>query len=407
MKHIAAVVAGLSLAFVGTSNAWATEGACCIVTTSYGEDPTNACSQMTSADCELAGGVYLGGDCSDAVCRTITICASGCDHWHVQTAIDDSSDGDLLYAYAATHSDDLCSLSTNSKKITIAGKTDTDGTPLTTFKKGCADFESVFWFHYGETHQTVIQDLIITGGNPSKFGGGILCENSSPTITNCTIKDNTAGDGAGIYLGSSNPTITDCDISGNTVGCLTCTGANGGGIFCYDSNPTISNCTIQDNTAQYSGGGIYLGSSNPTITGCTISGNTAACGSGIYNLWSASHISDCTITGNTNTEFCGTIMGHMPLRGEGGPSIITLENSTLCGTGELIAGNILIRHSGHNHISDCIDDGDLDGDGDVDTDDLNALHDALGIMDTDVNNTGCINIDDLLLVIEDWGTGCP
>ena len=49
---------------------------------------------------------------------------------------------------------------------------------------------------------------------------------------------------------------------------------------------------------------------------------------------------------------------------------------------------------------------DVDQDGDVDTDDLNALHDELGIELTDVNNNGCVDIDDLLLVIEDWNAGC-
>ena len=42
----------------------------------------------------------------------------------------------------------------------------------------------------------------------------------------------------------------------------------------------------------------------------------------------------------------------------------------------------------------------------VDTDDLNALHDTLGINNTDVNNNGCVDIDDLLYVIEDWNEGC-
>ena len=66
----------------------------------------------------------------------------------------------------------------------------------------------------------------------------------------------------------------------------------------------------------------------------------------------------------------------------------------------------MIHFYGGNDIHDCIDDGDMDNDGDVDTDDLNALHDALGIELTDVNNNGCVDIDDLLYVIEDWGEGC-
>ena len=50
--------------------------------------------------------------------------------------------------------------------------------------------------------------------------------------------------------------------------------------------------------------------------------------------------------------------------------------------------------------------GDIDNDGDVDTDDLQVLHEVLGICPDDVNNNGVTDIDDLLLVIEGWGNFC-
>ena len=425
MKRMSAIVAGLSLAFVGTSSAWATVGACCIVTTSDGAAPTNACSySLGSDDCEAAGGVYLGGDCTAAVCNTITICASGCDHWHVQTAIDDSNDGDLLYAYAATHSYELENLSMGGKKITIAGKTNSDGEPVSTLKTTAN--ASVFYLNEGETNQTVIKDLVITGGS-SSYGGGIYCYNSSPTISNCTISGNTASDGGGIYCNdNSNPTITDCTISNNTAN------FDGGGISCTDSNPTITNCTISGNTANLNGGGINCyQSSNPTITVCTItdntanddgggiscdtnsspttshcwiSGNTAGDGGGIYCLASSPVHSGCTFVGNTPDNVYGDSDWN-PLSGEGSPSIITLENCTLCGTGDHVVG--IIHHVGENIISDCIDDGDLDGDGDVDVDDLNLHHAAVGICLSDVNHDGDTNIHDLLEVVAGWNSVCP
>ena len=58
--------------------------------------------------------------------------------------------------------------------------------------------------------------------------------------------------------------------------------------------------------------------------------------------------------------------------------------------------------TGYNN---CATVGDINGDGVVDSADLSALHDLLGFELTDVNNSGCIDIDDLLLVIEDWGDG--
>ena len=51
--------------------------------------------------------------------------------------------------------------------------------------------------------------------------------------------------------------------------------------------------------------------------------------------------------------------------------------------------------------------GDLDGDGDVDADDLNALHAVTGICQSDVNHDGATNIEDLLIMIEGWNSVCP
>lgn len=51
--------------------------------------------------------------------------------------------------------------------------------------------------------------------------------------------------------------------------------------------------------------------------------------------------------------------------------------------------------------------GDLDGDGDVDTNDLNALHAAVGICQSDINHDGATNVLDLLAVIDEWGSTCP
>jgi len=44
----------------------------------------------------------------------------------------------------------------------------------------------------------------------------------------------------------------------------------GGGISCMDSSPTISDCAISDNSAWYCGGGIFCEGSDSTITNCII-----------------------------------------------------------------------------------------------------------------------------------------
>ena len=51
--------------------------------------------------------------------------------------------------------------------------------------------------------------------------------------------------------------------------------------------------------------------------------------------------------------------------------------------------------------------GDLDGDGDVDTDDLDIMHANLNICPSDTDHDGDTDIEDLLDVVEGWGTTCP
>ncbi len=156
------------------------------------------------------------------------------------------------------------------KAITVKSVHGTTSTIIDGNKSG-----SVVTFSSGEGTKSVLAGFTITNGSAT-CGGGICCESSSPTITNCTISNNSANyyGGGGIYCcGSSSPTITNCTISNNSANYY----CGGGGIYCYSSSPTITNCTISNNSANYcDGGGIYCyGSSSPTITNCTISNNSA------------------------------------------------------------------------------------------------------------------------------------
>jgi len=170
----------------------------------------------------------------------------------------------------------------------------------------------------------IIDGFTIQNGSADLGGGGIYCDNSSPTLTDCTISGNTANfSGGGIYCWDSSPTITNCAISGNTANF-----SGGGGIYCYESSPTITNCTISGNRADYGGGGIYCEYySSPTLTGCTVSGNTAAGdGGGIYcEYYSSPALSNCLIVGNSANYGGGLHCSHWG----GEPSSATLTNCTL------------------------------------------------------------------------------
>ena len=225
------------------------------------------------------------------------------DYPTIQGAIDASSDGDEINIAAGTYYE--YNLNPSGKAITIQGTLNGDGTLATTID--AQQNGNVFTIVSGEDNETVIQNLSITGGeNASLDGGGIYCNQSSPTIssctifgntannrgggiscynkcqpiiTGCTITDNSANEGGGVHYNNSNGTIINCKIEANTAANL----GYGAGIHCYNNaNPTISGCTISKNTTVLgSGGGIYCYNSNAIINSCTIEDNTAGVGGGI------------------------------------------------------------------------------------------------------------------------------
>ncbi|MCD4657987.1 MAG: PKD domain-containing protein [Planctomycetes bacterium] len=172
------------------------------------------------------------------------------------------------------------------------------------------------YFHTNETQDSILEGFTIKKGRGS--GGGIYCDNSSPTIINCKISDGTSSASSyqsaycsGIYLKNSNPAIKNCIITNNKANGGNYGNGYGGGIYCTGSNPTIQNCKIYSNTASGSnygdgyGGGIYCTGSNPMIQNCLIYKNTASgsnygdgFGGGIYCSNSKPSIQNCTISTN-------------------------------------------------------------------------------------------------------------
>ncbi|MEA3360338.1 MAG: MopE-related protein [Thermodesulfobacteriota bacterium] len=156
------------------------------------------------------------------------------------------------------------------------------------------------------TANATIDGLTITRGNangssPDYRGGGIYVYQSSPSITNCTISQNTADFGGGINNRKSSPTITSCIFTGNI------TIKSGGGIYNYQSTPTITNCTFSGNSATNNGGGMYNNdNASPSITNCTFIDNTAEFGGGVFNNDNATPtITNCTLRGNSAAKSGG------------------------------------------------------------------------------------------------------
>jgi hypothetical protein len=152
-----------------------------------------------------------------------------------------------------------------------------------------------FYFHSSEDANSIVDGFTITNGYYER-GGGIHCDSSSPTVTNCNFTHNSAEDGGGMSNeNSSSPKVTNCTFSGNSA-----TKEDGGGMTNYISSPTVTNCTFTQNSAAISGGGMCNNSySSPTLTNCTFTENISDdSGGGIYNSDSNPTLKQCILWDN-------------------------------------------------------------------------------------------------------------
>lgn len=186
----------------------------------------------------------------------------------------------------------------------------------------------------------VLSGFMLTNGatlhSYDAAGGGVYCESTNVTVTNCVLTGNSAGQGGGASLG----TLVNCSMTGNRA-------SIGGGAF----GALLNRCTVTGNSAS-SGGGACLG----TLNHCVLTGNSARQGGGatsntlnhcslIENTASAEGagayagtLNGCWLTGNSASGSgggaCAGILNHCTLTGNsasrgGGASSNTLNNCIL------------------------------------------------------------------------------
>lgn len=126
----------------------------------------------------------------------------------------------------------------------------------------------------------------------SNNGGGMLLISASPTLKQCTFKDNGGSHGAGLAFNSSSPVLIDCTFTNNKASGF------GGGILFSEATPVIERCNFSGNRAVLGGGASSL-SSEYSIIDCNFIGNTGTSeGGGMHNLDSKGPITRCTFSGN-------------------------------------------------------------------------------------------------------------
>lgn len=262
------------------------------------------------------------------------------DYSSIQQGLDYASEGDTVLVASGTYSGTgNYGIQFYGKGITLMSEGGPDSTVI-----DCEFTGSGFKFINGEDSTSIVEGFSITNGYTYE-GGGIYCEDSSPTIRNCIIYGNEAIalDGGGIYCYHSSPEISDCVIYGNTAI------YSGGGIFCYNSsNPVISRCTITGNHAQRNGGAICINYSEPVISDCTMTDNSVYYRGGAIRCNSSdARIEDCTIQNNHSGDDGGGICCHY----SSSPSIL---NCIITGNSSTYGGGIDCYDSSSPVIKGCI-----------------------------------------------------
>ena len=179
----------------------------------------------------------------------------------IQAGIDAAVDGDRVLVADGTYTGDgNKDLDFGGKAITVTSENGAEKTII-----DCEYDGRGFYFHSGETEESVVSGFTIKNGSASPgSGGGISLENSSPTIEGNIIKNNRAVYGGGISCKESSPTIQNNEIIGNSAdkSKISLPSPTGGGIYLSNSSPTIVNNTISGNSSKSKGGGISCWSSS-------------------------------------------------------------------------------------------------------------------------------------------------
>ena len=296
-----------------------------------------------------------------------------------------------------------------------------------------------------------ISDCVISGNTASNFGAGVGSEGGDVTIANCTISGNTQAGygvgGAGVVCLYGSMVVTNCTISGNS------SSSHGGGLYWYRNNPVISNCTITHNSAGQEGGGVACGhDSDAILTNCIVWDNSAPSGPQIavlggsavvtycdvqdgwpgegnidadpffadpndadYHLSSGSPCidagSNCAVPSDlTDLDGDGDVDEFVPFDLDGEGRFFDDPNTPDTGSGLPPIVDMGAYEFGGSELPPCF--GDLDGDRDVDLDDLVVLLGHYGMTsgasgaDGDMDCDGDIELSDLADFLGAYGDAC-
>ena len=280
------------------------------------------CDGVTDNDCDGIedtdeldddgdGHSECGGDCDDADASVFPGATEACN------GVDDDCDGAIDYACDADCDShvpgdyptlqDAIDLSVSGEVVCVEPGTyherlDFDGAivhlyavsgPEVTVIDGQEE-GSVAVFNDGEGADTILEGFTVTNGWAYR-GGGIYIYDSSPTLRNLHVFDNTTERyGGGMYVVSSQSLIEGVVVEDNWAG-YSWDGhdcpeddAFGGGLYMSSSDAVLTDCVFLDNradsycTGEGEGGGARINGGSPQLTRVLFEDSWSFLGSGLY-----------------------------------------------------------------------------------------------------------------------------
>lgn len=262
------------------------------------------------------------------------------------------------------------------------------------------------------------------------YYGGAMCFDSSQSevntlLTGVTIDGCSAGQsGGGIYAYGGVLQASDLEVR-------QCTASNGAGVDAVDAVLGIDGGTLRDNAAADEGGGVRVVDGSALLEHLSVTGNAGLYGAGVLLDWcDSAMLLDVSLSGNDAVLRGGgmyasgafdvavsacSVSNNTANLGAGGLEFASscaglISDSAFCGQSVHVAGTW--QDNGGNEFENSCSGascpGDVDGSGEVGPQDLIDLIEVWGSGQgaADCDGDGLVGVLDLILVLKRWGTTC-
>ncbi|MFQ6613951.1 MAG: right-handed parallel beta-helix repeat-containing protein, partial [Fidelibacterota bacterium] len=131
----------------------------------------------------------------------------------------------------------------------------------------CEDNSFGLEFSSGESPEVLVQGFTIKRGATPEGGSAIRILNSSPTLRDLVLVNNTTGGtGSAVAVDSGDPRFINCILFQNT--------GNGGAVHSLNGNPVFEHCTILNNSGSDGSGAFVVDGGSLTVLNSILWGNT-------------------------------------------------------------------------------------------------------------------------------------